>query len=234
MEELQGSVSAMGAQEGSVGMSLLQNDFAQMVRVRDAAALCAICQPDKNLAVWQRAIPSDVTQWLDQQATSRLPDDRILLDGSVGESALLERLVYSHKLQKCRQARWLISDIQHLVAVFRELSSYTQVSLRLDTIRNEGCRKFHTDKVGLRLLCTYRGNGTQWLPEVAVNRQALGVLDNDAICLDADKIQQLGCGDVGIFKGDAFGHGHMAGIVHRSAPGATPRYSRLLLCLDRG
>lgn len=214
-------------------MSLMQNDIAHVLNAPQVDDLAAICHPDKNLVIWQRSIPEHVERWLDRQPTSRLPDDRIILDGCAAESYEIAALLHSNKLEKCEQAKWLQDDIQNLVGMFRKLSGYSALSLRLDTVRNDGCRKFHADKVGLRLLCTYRGSGTQWLPELAVNRAALGILDNDAICLDAAKIQQLSRGDVGIFKGDAFGQGHVAGIVHRSAPCATPRYSRLLLCLDK-
>ena len=34
------------------------------------------------------------------------------------------------------------------------------------------CRRFHTDVNELRLLCTYSGPATLWLPEAAADRDA--------------------------------------------------------------
>jgi hypothetical protein len=101
------------------------------------------------------------------------------------------------------------------------------VRLRLDAVTGDACRRWHRDCVPLRLICTYRGPGTQWVPP------AWG----DAVIAqpDADTAQALSfqAGDVALFKGCGWaGQTHDGGIVHRSPRIAGTGITRLVLVLD--
>ncbi len=99
------------------------------------------------------------------------------------------------------------------------------------------CPKFHVDRVPCRLVTTYQGIATEWLPHEVVDRTKLGrgslgqPDDRTGLYQNKHEIQQLGCGDVALLKGVLWEGNEHAGLVHRSP--ALPRGDkRLLLTLD--
>ena len=99
------------------------------------------------------------------------------------------------------------------------------------------CPRFHVDKVPCRLVTTYSGVATEWLPHHAVNRQQLGKVNHQAgdngsgLYLDQQDIRSLCCGDVALLKGERWQGNENAGLVHRS-PMLSSGNRRLLLTLD--
>lgn len=101
------------------------------------------------------------------------------------------------------------------------------------------CPRFHVDKVPCRLITTYYGIATQWLPQYLVDRTKLGAgcsgkTDEDSgLLLEPNAIQQLEAGQVALLKGENWLNNQNAGLVHRSPqPGEGEK--RLLLTLDFG
>ncbi|MBX3500623.1 MAG: DUF1826 domain-containing protein [Alphaproteobacteria bacterium] len=197
------------------------------------AALSAITSPAVNLALWQRRLPRALEAsvaahrarpiagevWFDACDSAARTD---------GHFAVLLR-----DIATADQALWR-ADIEPLVGAFARLSAAHVVRATLETVTGAGCRKFHVDHVGLRLLCTYDGGGTQWLPDAAVRRGMLAVGDNDNIVADARSVETMARGDVGLFKGEAWPGNAGRGIVHRSPPPPEGGHRRVLLCLDAG
>jgi hypothetical protein len=101
------------------------------------------------------------------------------------------------------------------------------------------CPRFHVDHVICRLICTYFGSGTEWLPESSVTRSALGIIDVKADFADAiahnqgcePDIRTLREGSVGLLKGEKWPGNEGRGLVHRS-PAASAEQSRLVVTLD--
>jgi hypothetical protein len=99
-------------------------------------------------------------------------------------------------------------------------------------LADDGCRRFHVDHTRLRLLCTYRGPGTEWLAHDQVDRQALAAHQpNDAI-LRHGQPRHLEPFWVGVLKGERFPGNAGRGLVHRSPPVADTGTTRVLVCLD--
>lgn len=46
------------------------------------------------------------------------------------------------------------------------------------------------DWVGIRMLCTYYGPGTEWIPEAFANRAGLGQGDNEKVVLDFSQVRR--------------------------------------------
>ncbi len=93
------------------------------------------------------------------------------------------------------------------------------------------CQRFHTDFNYLRLLCTYKGPATLWLPEKGADRMAhYSGKDNDSIVKNSDLIQQANTGDVLVLKGGMYPNAKA--IIHRSPPIQTQGQKRLLLRID--
>jgi len=118
---------------------------------------------------------------------------------------------------------WLAS----WVARFGQLSDAATVKLRMTHSRHPTCPRFHTDAVGMRLIATLLGPGTQWLDPVDVACAADG---NICQTPPADVIQQITPGSVAVFKGSAFDRSSGQGVVHRSPP---DRIDRIVITLDK-
>ncbi|WRH89846.1 DUF1826 domain-containing protein [Nguyenibacter sp. L1] len=125
-------------------------------------------------------------------------------------------------------ARILLDDALALAADYRTLAGLTEVRLRLERITTDSCRRFHVDRVGLRLLCTYVGPGTQWVPSHPADRMPHAEIDPASM-------RQIGTGDIAVLKGSAWPGGDGQGVLHRSPPlshGPEAERVRLLLTID--
>jgi len=129
-------------------------------------------------------------------------------------------------------------DLLMLIGLFRSLHPHRALRFCLEAVHTPDCRLFHTDRVGLRLICTYRGPGTQWLDEDNVNRGELGLrgramaVANRAMVRDPARIHTMDTGWVAVMKGDAFPGNDGGGLVHRAYPCEPGTPARLRLRLD--
>lgn len=195
----------------------------EVVRCASAAALARVRAPGVSLALW----PRPPRRALREEAAALLAHAPFSVTAEALPACLAARLAASLPAP----APALLADAAALAARFAAITGDVRVHARLEALVDEGCPLFHADHVGLRLLCTYAGPGTEWLPAHAVNRAGLGSGDNAMIVGDRRQVRRLAACTVGLFKGEAF-PGHAGrGVVHRSAP-ATARAPRLLLCLD--
>ncbi|QRM33208.1 DUF1826 domain-containing protein (plasmid) [Microvirga sp. VF16] len=115
------------------------------------------------IGVLPRTLDPAVVAELDALPVHRLP--RLRLEGDL---KTLRREV-PLRLAKAEfgpdwLAEWLVNDLSFLGLMFEQLTGAQRLCLRLDVIEDDACRKFHVDNVFYRLVTTYRGPGTQWLP----------------------------------------------------------------------
>ena len=101
------------------------------------------------------------------------------------------------------------------------------------------CPRFHVDNVKCRLVTTYAGPGTQWLPNESVDRSKLGhgnqglPDEKSGLILDKMDIEQLDVGHIALLKGEAWRNNDGFGLVHRS-PHVERNYKRLYVTIDFG
>ena len=113
------------------------------------------------------------------------------------------------------------------------------VWLRIDSIDKPMCPRFHVDNVKCRLVTTYSGPGTQWLPNESVDRSKLGhgnqglPDEKSGLILDKMDIEQLDVGHIALLKGEAWRNNDGFGLVHRS-PHVEGNYKRLYVTIDFG
>lgn len=121
-------------------------------------------------------------------------------------------------------AEVIVADLRVLAPRVARWTSRRHVRARLEVVRNDACRKFHHDYVAMRLLVTYLGPGTEWLPEDASDRRFLGRHDLDAeasnagLVRDPSRVCRARAGDVVVLKGAAHPSTHGRGAIHRSPP----------------
>lgn len=99
------------------------------------------------------------------------------------------------------------------------------------------CPRFHFDRIPCRLITTYQGVATEWLPNMLADRSKLGPgnqgkSDERSGLFDSVAgIQQLNRGDVALLKGETWEKNLGSGLIRRSPQ--LPRDSkRLSLTLD--
>jgi hypothetical protein len=133
---------------------------ADIARGPGPEALAAIARPGNAAALWERRLPPSFAAWMDALPDAALPALRVAADPKGLLAALREAA------SACSDDAWrdfLLADILDLAARFaRILGSPTlRLRLRLEAIDDDACRRFHVDRVRARLLCTYRGAGTE-------------------------------------------------------------------------
>ena len=117
-----------------------------------------------------------------------------------------------------------IEDMANLCEMFciTEKSSYISFSIS----SHRGCRRYHIDNVPLRLLVTYAGQGTEWLPDEFANKRACANGEpNERIIKDISKKQFVGEWDIALFKGGP------EGLLHRT-PDSALNNNSILMRLD--
>lgn len=132
----------------------------------------------------------------------------------------------------------LVNDIAFLVALYGDLLGCERVALRLEVVGRAMCPRFHTDRTGIRLLCTWRGPATEWLEEAGADRSKLGAgahgLDDacSGLILDPRRIGQVAPHAITLLKGDLWQGNAGHGVIHRSPAVPTDAAPRVLLALD--
>ena len=134
-------------------------------RVSELADLVEIFDPWVQVCAWQREIDPAIETYLSQLHQT-------------GELQVLETM------SPAAQPRFaglpagpgrssLIEDLSLLHEVICELLGCAAVGLRFARVGRAMCPGWHVDRVGIRLVCTYQGPGTQWLGDQNVDRRDL-------------------------------------------------------------
>lgn len=197
-----------------------------------ASVLDEIRRSGINLAIWHRPQDSALARLCADIANRHDNGLRLYVDSNTVDGVIRQAMAAAGWGCETRLAP-LTSDVIHAAQVFFQLAECERAHIDLSVLRTDACRYFHVDNVGLRLLCTYAGPGTEWLDNANVVREALGRGDNGAILRDAGRIQHMPAGAIGILKGERYPGNDGNGIVHRSAPILRRGQRRLLLRIDQ-
>ena len=179
--------------------------------------LYAIRKPSVPAVIWRRTPLSKFQTWIDSLSDEQLPSARISLPLNAISEALAEVMQISGT-PACVQREMLVDDITALANVFAEINRTKFLRLRLEAITGNACSKFHIDAVTTRLVCTYRGPGTQY-------------------CFSADDCNSSNIYDVPtsspiVMRGTLWPTKDKSGFFHRSPPIEGSGKTRLLLVLD--
>jgi hypothetical protein len=196
----------------------------------DPRILHRINEPEVNLSLWQRTPLQTVAGEVAGLLATDLPDVRCRTSSATFDEDM-GALLKGQGLDPQAFSGWL-ADLRGLADHFFSVGAGRDVTARLETTDHDGCRRYHVDRTHLRLLCTYRGPGTEWLTDEQVDRdaQANGAPNERIVRFgEPSRFQPFW---VGILKGDAYPGNGGRGLVHRSPPIAGSGQTRLLFCLD--
>ena len=219
----------------SAAFPISQNPVARQIEGAvlgsNPAVLEDIFEPKNNIAIWRRRFSKDFQCVVDEFIESRQ---------TTYVSSILAPSNARHELRQelgARQFDSLADDAVELIEMFCCLFDLNRVELRMTVLRDSMCPKFHVDHVPCRLVTTYSGIGTQWLPNNVVRREKLGIGSAgkpdtvSGLYRSENDIQQMTLADVALLKGEAWQGNQGAGLVHRS-PALPKGQHRLFLSLD--
>jgi hypothetical protein len=195
--------------------------------VKSHSTLVRINNAKFDLCCWRREPTAALAAWLDGVAQRHT-------------------LTFDEKYQSARDVqfeRWLsdippspekhqwLEDLHAVLGASLRVNGEVPLRIQLSTIQIRKCPRFHIDNIGVRLLCTYSGPGTEWIPELSLDRSRLADCTvDDAPLRPGGAVEQLRRFDVALLKGSAFPGNGRFGIVHRSPN--VPNAPRIVLTID--
>jgi hypothetical protein len=190
-----------------------------------------IFSPEHSVAIWQRSIDSDISHYF----ANCFDDLGLGIRGVFTIENLkveLAKLLPNHSYkERALEDVFLLSDM--LTCLF----GCDSVGLRIAPLSKAMCPKLHTDNIPVRLVSTYLGPGTQWLPLEVLEEEQLAPADTKSLgqykgrYYQESHIQQLNSFDVALLKGSAWENQEHMAAVHRSCP-ISENDKRVLLSLD--
>lgn len=173
--------------------------------------LDAIAAPEVHLAMWERLRPTSL-DWIEDLAFDEIDDINCGFDIS-SLAAEIRSVLIEAGYPSDGRAHALGAEIAQLATIFACVMSCDRLSVRLEVVETDACRKFHADVVAARLLSTLTGPATQW---IRVHRP--------------DDIHEMDMGEVAIFKGRLLAEEPL--ILHRSPPISGSGAKRLVLVIN--
>lgn len=194
------------------------SDAAVGVAIADKLEdLSSFLRPGCAAAIWRRQPAPDFQTWIDALDPRKLPQGRLVLRPDAVSSAV-SGLCDDAQTPICNERDQLVSDIGALAKTFANLMGTPYLRLRLQAVTTNACRKFHIDAIAARLVCTYRGQGTQY-----------GIsLDG----LDPQRVFSVATGAPVLLRGTLWPEKPASGLLHRSPPIEGTGETRLVLVLD--
>ena len=133
-----------------------------------------LLEPGENVLWSKRSLAPSVAKALEEVAAGDIFEHKGMLDvAELDLSGLLQSV--SNPIAR----QFLTEDITSILADFSTALGRRHLHGQLAVVAHDRCRKFHTDYVTVRLLCTYAGPGTEWVRNEDVVRENLARSDVD-------------------------------------------------------
>ena len=183
--------------------------------VETLAGLDAIHASDCAGVIWARPDCPALSAWLRDLPAGRLPQTREILRPA-GIPGALDRVCAA--LHEGPERHLFAESITALAERFAEVMGAPWLQMRLEVVTDNACRKFHLDNIRARLVCTYRGTGTQY-----------GLAEGGA---EPEVIYTVPTGQPFVMRGARWPTSPPSALKHRSPPIEGRGETRLLLVLD--
>lgn len=202
----------------------------EILFVDQLADLVSIFDTDVQLCIMQRSQQPEILDYLDAAEND--------LGSGIRQSFNRGTLFPAELLPDLSGREFLLKDMRFLMDLYFDLTGCDAIALRLMVLDRAMCPRFHTDFTGIRLLCTWKGPGTQWLSSDYADRSKLGEGSRGLADLKSGLIRDpRGIGEVPAFaiallKGEAWENNAGKGIIHRSPALGSTGKMRIALSLD--
>lgn len=193
--------------------------------------LIRIFHPFTQIVIWRRGVNDVIDSYVQQGLANNLFRNGfrtiIRSEGGLAPDFLPEL--------PGREA--MVDDVRFITELYSELLGCDEIALRLEVVEGAMCPRFHVDRTGIRLICTYRGQGTEWINDEWADRDkldlnSLGLVDKACGQFDERiKVEAAAPFDIILLKGSLWQGNAHRGAIHRS-PGVAAGQSRILLVMD--
>jgi len=199
-------------------MREIPSDTTTGVAITDTPeGLCGIHRSECAAVIWRRQPTRDFQEWIDALDPDTLPQTRVTLTPAMARGAMAD-LCAAAGVPDGPNRQQLVDDIAALADIFAAEMKARHLHLRLEAVSTNACKKFHVDALTARLICTYRGAGTQY-----------GVSENG----DAPtRVFTVPTGAPIMLTGTDWPDRGRSGLLHRSPPIEGTGETRLVLVLD--
>ena len=207
------------------GSTRIVHEPAALTAIYDDAVSLCLYRPDSGLG------GAEARAYAATALSTALRRDLWQLDGERPEAAALSELP-----EGAGRAAF-VELLRDLAALYAALLGAERLGLRLSTLERAMCPRFHVDRVGVRLVYTVLGPGTEWLDSEVVDRRHLGHLaagqpdECSGLIRPGGRVRRARAGDLCLLKGEAWPGNTGRGAVHRS-PTPTPGERRVVVTLD--
>lgn len=185
-----------------------------LLRGPEPEVLGRIGAPGIAAAIWDRPRAPGFADWIEALPPDHLPDLRMILPAPAARDAV--HLACDRAGMAPGPFRdMLAGDVAALATIMGRVMGAPLLHLRLNPVATDACRRFHLDNLTARLLCTYRGTGTQ------LARPG-----------HEDRPEILAPGAALILRGGLWPGPERTALLHRSPPVAGTGQVRLLLAID--
>lgn len=179
-----------------------------------------IHEPGVQLLHWPRAYPRAHVGWLEALPAACLPNIRIRVPLGAVEAAAVAAFE-ARGVPASPGRHVLVADMLLLAMLYSHVERSNWLAIRLEAIDHDACSRPHVDQVSTRLLCTYRGAGTEfgrvsgrgWQRELSLAPFEVGLVKG---LLHPTMRNPADCR-----------------LAHRSPRFAAGDPARLLICIDR-
>lgn len=214
--------------------SAAQKPSPKTIHSNQFADLARIYEDDVNLCLIQRPYPSAIEQFVNSALRTC---NKLEINHAVAPENFDFNQLWPKASRSAGYQHWL-EDVALLTSAFCDLFEMKEAGLRLYTLDKAMCPRFHVDRVPARMICSYGGIGTEWLPEYALDRSKLGIGgcglpdDQSGLIIDSTAIRQMPAYAVGLMKGENWEGNEGKGLAHRSPAPTAVQPRRLLMTLD--
>lgn len=176
-----------------------------------------------GLTLFPGRLPGTLAKALDDLPTAALPN--IHIDHALVSplSAFLDQAKTAAGMD--RSLALVLDDVGHQLRRFVGVTGTRSVALKLERVEDDACRKLHHDYVAQRLVVTYRGRGTQWLP-----RAYEPVLGDERLSVPDEWLREVPRFTAALFAGRLLPGG--SPVLHRSPPILGTGQVRLVLTIN--
>lgn len=201
--------------------------------VNDVPDRWRIGREQSNIVIWQRGVSAELQRFVGETLLSRELKRAISCHSSAPDlTGLLAGI------PETEGQRAFCEDVRLQIAVYAAIWGPGKINLKLECFAGNLCERFHTDWVGLRLICSYAGPGTEWLRNEDVDRSRLGpgsggLPDEESgLIRPGAAVQRLERFAVALMKGEKWPGNRGNALVHRSPRITDSGQRRVLFKID--
>jgi hypothetical protein len=193
-------------------------------------SLVRIFEPSVQIAWWDREPVDAISRYLATAAQNMRPGQSHTLNAG--------RDLPDLQLPDQPGRGALLAEIGWLTRMYTDLLGCPSAALRIEVLERPMCPRFHVDRTGIRLVCTWRGPGTEWLHDGWADRSRLGpgshgVRDEDSgLMLPGAEVKRIPTFAIGLLKGSLWQGNANRGVIHRSPRIEPDDALRVMISLD--